>query len=152
MKFLRQNHIFWFSNFICSLSKCLKHYGFLNMALSNVDFHMYFTGATRCRPKKHKKQVSLKSRFWPVIYKGNSTFGPSHFLNMRFSNVDFHLYFTGVIRYFLKQTWNSLSKTILFDLRGLLFLNLRPFGPLLFAWVSQGCLQEPFWPQKAGFT
>ena len=52
--------------------------------------------------KNIKKQVSLKSRFWPVIYKGNSTFGPSHFLNMRFSNVDFHLYFTVVIRYFLK--------------------------------------------------
>ena len=53
---------------------------------------------------------------------------------------------------FPKKTLNSLSKTILFDLRRILFLNLRPFGPLLFAWVSQGCLQEPFWPQKPGFT
>ena len=91
--------------------------------------------------QKHKKQVSLKSRVWPVIYNGNSTFRPSHFFNTRFSKVDFALYFTGVIWCFLTKAFNSLSKTILFDSGRSLFLSLGPFGPLLFAWVSQGCLQ-----------
>ena len=52
--------------------------------------------------KNLKKRVSLKSRVCPLIYKGNSTFRPSNFLNMRLSNVVFALYFTGLIRRFLK--------------------------------------------------
>ena len=104
--------------------------------------------------QKHiKKTVPLKNRVWPVIYQGNSTFRPSHFLNTRFSKVDFALYFTGVILcFFPKKTLNSLSKTIPFDSLRFLFSTLGPFGPLVFAWVPQGCLQEPFWPHKAGFT
>ena len=44
---------------------------------------------------------------------------------------------------FLQKTLKTLSKVILFASSRPLFLTLHPFGPLLVAWVSQGCLEAP---------
>ena len=101
--------------------------------------------------KKLKKTVSVKCRVRLLFYNGNSTFSPSDFCNGRLSNVDFDLYFVDVIECFLK-TLTSLSKAILFQSRRPLVLIVRPFGPLVVAWAFQGCLQDPFWLQKAGFS
>ena len=102
--------------------------------------------------KNYNKTVSLKCRVPLVFYKCNSTFSPSDFWTTRLSNIDFDLYFTGQIRCFLKKTWISLSKSILFDSWNSPFSALRPFGPPVSAWVSHGCLLDPSWLEKLGST
>ena len=126
------------SNFDFSLqftytSRCRKNKKktFLNVGPSNFDFDLLSTDTTRCRQTKLKKQWLFKR--WTLQCWLRVAF-------YRYNSMSF------------KTAWTSLRKTILFESRRSLSQTLRPFGPLVFAWVSQGCLQEPFWPPKADFT
>ena len=117
----------------------LRKNQFLNMGLSSVDFVLYFTDKTRCRPKALTKN--------------------------KLPNVDFDLYFTDTTPLFhppfswtcdspmsaftcILPVWLAVSKKNIkrnytFRLLGESFLTLRPFGPLVFARAPKGAFRTP---------